>query len=212
MAWARSSFQLVLVLLLASLVPLLFFLDYLVERGGRRAAWVEAELHVRLDGQESLFLAVPLAPVGDGAAKAVTDIAHAGVEVEGRAILRQDHYPWEPTPYEARFWLRLDPALLADATPGLREQGFAASYTLRQTTRADGLGMPPVPCQGHLLIRELTFTASHGDAPRLDDLDELAMNVDLLCTAAGPDLLFDTGDERTWAIEGTLRLRSGRLP
>lgn len=212
MAWARSSFQLALVLLLASLIPLLFFLDYLVEQGGRRAAWVEAELHASLDGQESLFLAVPLAPVGGGATKEFSDMAHAGLEVEGRGVLRQDHYPWEATPYEARFWLRIDPALLTNPRPGIHEEGFAASFTLRQTTRSDGLGLPPVPCKGHLLVRDLTFSHSSSDKTSLEDLKELSMNIDLLCTAAGPDLLFNTGDERTWTLEGTLRLRSGQMP
>ncbi|MCB9761362.1 MAG: hypothetical protein H6739_16085 [Alphaproteobacteria bacterium] len=202
MGRGRSSFNLLL-LLLAALVPLLFLLDYMVDQGGQRSLWVEAELRVRLDGQEALFLAVPLVPVDDPGAE--------GLAVEGVAILREDHYPWAATAYEGRFWLRLGPELLAGNRLGLQESGFAASYSVRDTDRADGFGLPPIPCRGNVMVREVVPAAPTGATERLAELDELALNVDLLCTSAGPDLAWGSGDERTWTLEGTLRLRSGQL-
>jgi hypothetical protein len=44
----------------------------------------------------------------------------------------------------------------------------------------------------------------------LDMLKELSLSIDLQCTYAGSDLIWNTGDEKTWTIEGPLNLVRGR--
>ncbi|MCB9745713.1 MAG: hypothetical protein H6740_24275 [Alphaproteobacteria bacterium] len=200
MARARTSFHALLLLLLASLIPALFLLDFLVQRAGRET-WMESELKVRLDGQEALYLATPLVEQPS---------ALPGLSLAGEAELRGDTYPWEPTGFAGRFELRLSPELLGALEAGPRAEGFAASYSVRLLERPDGLGLPPIPCRGEVMIDERSAVAV---LPKvLADFERLQLHLDLICTSAGPDLEWDSGDERTWTIEGSLRLRSGKRP
>ena len=177
-------------LLLGALVPLLFLLDWAVGTSGRRNFEMQAELAVRLDGGDPLTLAIDLA----------AEHTEEGVELSGTAPLQQFHYPWKPTPVEASFWLRLNHELLDSSQEGSRLDDFAASLTIKDTTRSDGRSGPPLPCRGNLVIEELRWNE--------EALGAVSLRVDLLCTSSGPDLAWGTGDERVWMLTGPIALVS----
>lgn len=177
-------------LLLGALVPLLFLLDWAVGTSGRRNFEMQAELAVRLDGGDPLTLAIDLA----------AEHTEEGVELSGTAPLQQFHYPWKPTPVEASFWLRLNHELLDSTQEGSRLDDFAASLTIKDTTRSDGRSGPPLPCQGNLVIEDLRWNE--------EALGAVSLRLDLLCTSSGPDLAWGTGDERVWMLTGPIALVS----
>lgn len=179
-------------LLLGALIPLLFLLDWAVGRSGRRAFIVEAELSLRLDGGDPLTLALPLDAMHD----------REGLSLTGTAALQGARYPWKPTPLEASLDLRLSQELLDDPNKGAREQGFIASLVLKDTSRPDGLGMPRIPCGGAILVEELRSEAQ--------ELLQMRLRLDLLCSSSGPDMRWNTGDERVWTMSGPIQLRSIR--
>jgi hypothetical protein len=180
-------------LLLGSLVPLLFVLDWLVDRGSPQDLSLDAQLQVRADGQDPWVLALRL----DGLS------SRGGLALSGRAPLRTAIYPWLETPFEAEFMLTVGPQLLA-AGPGEYEQDFTASLLIRDARRADGLGTPIIPCSGKLSAAELELDG--------DQLREAELELDLICTSAGDDLRWRSGDERVWTVAGPLRIkeRTGR--
>ena len=175
-------------LLMGALVPLLFLLDWAVGTSGRRTYAMQAELAVRLDGADPLTLAVPLEPVH----------GPEGLELTGTARLQEFHYPWKATPLAATFWLRLDRELIENHVDGGRHDGFVASLTVTDESRSDGLSTPPFPCEGDLVVERM-----HGTP---NQLDEANIRVDLLCTSSGPDLKWNSGDERVWALTGPIGL------
>ncbi|MCB9796971.1 MAG: hypothetical protein H6741_30170, partial [Alphaproteobacteria bacterium] len=163
MGRARTSFHALLLLLLASLIPALFLLDFLVQQAGRDT-WMESELKVRLDGQEALTLAAPFVEV---------EGALPGLTLHGADVLRTDRYPWDPTGFEGDFTLRLSPELLSALEAGPASEGFAASYSVRVIERADGYGLPPIPCRGQIMITEKSAVAVL--PTRLGDFERLRM-------------------------------------
>ena len=185
-------------LLLGLLVPALFLLDFCVQRSGAREVWLTSELTVQLDGQDPLLLAAHM----EGT------VAAQGLEVQGSDVLRQDRYPWRPIPVEGTFMLRLDREFLSTTEAGVRRAGFGASYKAREVDRADGYGTPEIPCKGEVDIIELELDPG---AESMEGLRSAQLHVDLVCTSAGPDLEWRTGDERGWVIEGPLTLTTGRL-
>lgn len=185
-------------LLLGCLVPVLLFLDFLVGESGRREVFLQADLRVRQDGSAPLALGGPL--VGEAAIN--------GLQVGGSVQLTEGRYPWRPVDREGSFSLRLDSDFLQNGQPGVRTEGFVASYRERDLTRADRWAAPLTPCTGRIEVVELTASSRPG-AKGLAAVDAAVLKVDLLCTGAGPDLLWGTGDERVWAIEGDLEVKAG---
>ncbi|MFT5583272.1 MAG: hypothetical protein ACI9VR_000850 [Cognaticolwellia sp.] len=187
-------------LLLGCLVPVLLFLDFLVGESGRREVFLQADLRVRLDGASPLALAGPL--VGEAAVD--------GLQVGGALRLTEGRYPWRPVAREGIFSLRLHSSFLENAQPGVRTQGFVASYQERSLEGA-GWPAPLTPCQGRIEVIELAAPLWSGQpgAWGLAAVDAAVLKVDLLCTGTGPDLLWGTGDERVWAIEGPLEVKAG---
>lgn len=182
-------------LLLGCLVPLLLFLDFLVGESGRREVFLQADLRVRQDGAAPLALSSPLAG----------EAAIDGLQVGGAVQLTEGRYPWRPVPREGSFSLRLEGSFLEDGQPGVRTQGFVASYQERDLEGAPWPA-PLTPCEGRVEVLELL---TRPGAKGLAAVDAAALKVDLLCTGTGPDLLWGTGDERVWAIEGSLNLKAG---
>ncbi len=176
-------------LLLGALLPLLFLLEWAVDRSGRRDHTVEAELSVRLDQGDPHTLALPL------------EAWHQddGLTLKGTGRLQGARYPWKATPIEATTELRLSDGFLADPSNGVRNEGFVASLVLRDTSRADGLGMPRIPCTGAILVEKMELVN--------DNLSQLRLRLDLACTSSGPDLKWGSGDERTWGLVGPVQLR-----
>ena len=187
-------------LLLGALVPVLLFLDYLVGESGSREVFLRADLRVRQDGASPLALAGPL--VGEAAVD--------GLQVGGALQLTEGRYPWRPVAREGSFSLRLDSSFLKNAQPGIRTQGFVASYQER-SLEASGWPAPLTPCRGRIEVVELAAPLWSGQpsAKGLAAVDAAVLQVDLLCTGTGPDLLWGTGDERVWAIEGPLEVKAG---
>lgn len=185
-------------LLLGCLVPVLLLLDFLVGESGRREVFLQADLRVRQDGASPLALAGPLA------GEAATD----GLQVGGTVQLTEGQYPWPAVEREGSFSLRLDSSFMKDSQPGVRTQGFVASYQERDL---DGVGSPAplTPCQGRIEVLELVAPLWSGQPEGLAAVDAARLKVDLLCTGTGPDLLWGTGDERVWAIEGPLEVKAG---
>jgi len=176
-------------LLLGALLPLLFLLEWAVDRSGRRDHTVEAELSVRLDGGDPHTLALPLQAWHQD----------EGVTLRGTGRLQGARYPWKPTPMEATTELRLSNGFLNDSSKGVRNEGFVASLVLRDTSRADRLGMPVIPCSGAILVEEVELVDAN--------LSQLRLRLDLTCTSSGPDLQWGSGDERVWSLVGPVQLR-----
>lgn len=182
----RVTTPLLLGVLLGASLPMLLVVQFFLDRGERAALRLESRLEVRVEGQDPLILTAALAPSSAG----------GGVTLGGTGRLVQSVFPWDPTAIEATFQLRLSPEVLA--APGEHTEGWAASYRERVTTRLDGLGIPPVPCEGRVVLKEIERRGDGPDAP----LSALDMALDLRCTSAGADLRWHSGDERTWTIEG----------
>ncbi|MCP4804706.1 MAG: hypothetical protein GY913_00870 [Proteobacteria bacterium] len=195
MEWARLKSSSLVWLLLGGLVPVLFLLDWAVQSSGSREVWLDAQLQVGLDGQDSLLLAAPL----EG------DVDEGRLEVSGAGLLREGRYPWRPTPFEGAFTLRIDNDFLTHPDEG----NFGASFRIRQVDRADGLGTPPIPCTGDLSVRALRLARDSDD---LTGVEAAELDLDLICTSVGPDLLWNSGDERVWMISGPLSLKVGGRP
>ena len=190
MEWARLKSSSLVWLLLGAVVPLLFLLDWAVQSSGSREVWLEAEFRVGLDGQDPLLLATAL----EG------DVDEGRLEVRGAGLLREGRYPWRPTSYEAELTLRLERDFLED--PG----HFTASYRLRRVSRPDGLSTPPIPCKGEISVRDLRLAR---DSEDLTGVEAAELDVELICTSSGNDLLWNTGDERVWMVSGPLSLKVG---
>ena len=124
------------------------------------------------------------------------------LQLSGAARLRQAVYPWETVPFEAGLTLAMDPGFFE----GGSGKGWAASYTERLVSREDGLGLPPIPCKGDVrLVRQGRMEEHLG---QLQSWTRMELDLNLDCTSAGPDLLWDSGDEQRWAIRGPLILRN----
>lgn len=192
---ARVTYPLLIGILLGSSLPILVLVQFLLDRGGRGETWLEGQLAVRQEGAPPLLYNAALTPSSPGA-----------LSLNSTSKLLQSAFPWEPTEVQASLSIRLSSTVFtqADRDPA---EGWWASYRERDTTRADGLGVPPLPCEGRIVVTE---SKADGSPISLGDLDTLDLAVDLLCTSAGPDLLWHTGDERTWSLEGPLSLRRGR--
>lgn len=195
MEWARLKSSSLVWLLLGGLVPVLFVVDCVVQSGDRREVWLEAQLHVGLDGQDPLVLAAPLEGTVDEGA----------LRVRGGSLLREARYPWRPTSFEGELELRIDDEFLTTPT----SEHFRANYRLREVERSDGLGTPPIPCTGEIRATELRLAR---DSKDLTGVEEAELELDLICTSAGDDLRWSTGDERVWLITGPLSLREGARP
>ena len=89
---------------------------------------------------------------------------------------------------------------MKNRTTGVHQEGFLASYTVRELSHPEGWGIPPVPCQGRLRVEELLW-GEEENRP-----DSATIFVDLICESAGPDLIFNTGDEHIWKLDGPLNL------
>lgn len=184
-------------LFLGLCIPALFALDFVVKKSESREVWLESHLEIQADGQDPLLLTTDL----DG------HIAAEGLQVSGADVLREARYPWRPVAVEGAFVLRLDREFLASTEQGVRRAGFAASYRIREIERSDGFSTPNVPCSGEIEILELALDPN---ATSMHGIRSAALKVDLVCTSAGRDLLWRTGDERGWIIQGTLSLTTGR--
>lgn len=160
---------------------------------------MEAELLVGLNGQDPLSLPLELT---EGA------VAPTGLRVQGTGPLRESRYPWRPTDFEGQFTIRFGPDALDPARSGTTTTDFVATYSVRDTQRADGLGTPPIPCRGEVVLGELKAGKGRGVAA----LQAASLQLDLLCTGAGADLAFGTQDDRVWTLVGPVSLRAGLPP
>lgn len=186
MVRARSSFLVLLGLLLASLVPALYVLEWLVDSSGRRASRLEGTLEVRLEGQQPLSMVTSLS----------ADTTGPGLHLHGRGELRHDVYPWEATGLVGFLTLELPPDLLA-AGPTVEQTGFAASF--RVASQVGGRGGPSTPCLGTIRVGELA--PARADI-RLEELSALNLQVALRCpTPPEPG-----EDARAWTLVGPLEL------
>ncbi len=197
MSRARATFPLLLGILLGSSLPTLFVVQALRDKGLDEQVWLDAELTVRVDGHEPLVYTAELA-----------ELADSPLIVGAHAMLRQAAFPWDATPFEAAFRLRIDERLLREGTAGEHPDGWAASWTERLVTRPDGLGLPPSPCEGLVIVKGVEL--ADPDATGLARLARLDLALDVRCTSAGADLLWDSGDERTWTVEGPATLSRGK--
>ena len=195
MARPRPSLPLVVGVLVGALLPSLYLVQLAINRSTNKQQWLEGELQVRVQGQEPLTLAIHMRD---------TDNADR-LEFEGTAQLRGAVYPWDPVPFESTLRIHLGPDLVQMPPPFQTTDAFVVSYTERVTNRRDGLGLPLLPCQGVVSKREGRYT---GEGHALADWKKLELAVDLHCFSAGPDLLWDSGDEQVWTLSGPLVQRS----
>lgn len=194
----KLNTPLLLGILLGSLMPMLYLVQWVVKRGTPQETWLNGTLHVSVEGQKPLILPINLHE----------EHSSQGTSLQGTGTLQEGAYPWEPVPFEAQFFLHLDSANQApnDSNPKLE---WAASYSERLTTRNDGLGLPPLPCKGSIeVLDQEKSTQELG----LSAFSELRVAVDLACTSAGSDLLWSSGDEKVWTIRGPLGLSRGPTP
>ena len=189
----RSRFPVAFGVFIGLLLPFLYLVQLVVQRAPDRLQWVAGDLEVILEEQAPMTLSISLEP---GTAK-------AGVLLlAGAARLRQAVYPWESVPFEARLALAMHPGFFE----GGSERGWTASYTERLVSREDGLGLPPIPCEGDIqLVRQGRMEE---DLSQLQSWTRMELDLNLACISAGPDLLWDSGDEQRWAIRGPLFLRN----
>jgi hypothetical protein len=195
---SRFSTPLLLGILLGSLMPVLYLVQWALQRGDALESWLNGTLKVSVEGQEPLILPINLHQ----------ESSEKGLTLQGTATLQDSKYPWKPVPFEATFWLHLDSEIRAPGNTGAKLE-WAASYSERLLSRTDGLGIPPLPCKGSL---ERTEWTSASNPQSLGDWSELALAVNLTCTSAGSDLLWSSGDERVWTIQGPLALSQGPRP
>ena len=197
MSRARATFPLLLGILLGSSLPILFVVQAVRDKGLDEQVWVDAELTVRVEGHEALVYTAEL-----------TEVEPSPLIIGASSMLRQAEFPWDPTPFEASFRLRLDERLLREGTAGEHPDGWSASWTERLVTRPDGLGLPPIPCEGLIVVKNVTL--ADPDAVGIARLEQLDLALDIRCTSAGADLVWHSGDERTWTIEGPATLVRGK--
>jgi hypothetical protein len=189
----RSRTPVAIGVFIGLLLPFLYLVQLVVQRTPDRQQWLGGDLEVILEDQAPMTLSISLS----------TDTAANGpLKLAGAARLRQAVYPWETVPFEAGLTLAMDPGFFE----GDSGQGWAASYTERLVSREDGLGLPPIPCQGNVrLVRQGRMGE---DLTQLHSWTRMELDLNLACTSAGPDLLWDSGDEQSWAIRGPLILRN----
>jgi len=192
----RITYPLLVGILLGSSLPVLVLVQHLLNRGGAGETWLEARLAVSQEGAQPLLHSTTLSPDGQ-------DL----LTMTGSGRLLQDAFPWEPSEVQATFSLRLTPELLG--VVGEHSDGWSASYRERNTTRADGLGVPPLPCVGRVVVTEAKPRAEVAPVS-VQDMEVLELALELRCSSAGADLIWHTGDERTWTVEGPISLRWGR--
>ena len=198
MGLSKLNSPLLLGILLGSLMPLLYLVQWVVKQSGEQERWLNGTLEVRIDNQAPLILPINLHE-GHSA---------QGLTLQGSGVLQEGDYPWEPTLFEASFFLHLETERQAPGGP----QGkldWAASYTERLTSRADGLGLPPLPCKGS--VEPLKIARRSGEEG-LSAFQDLQLALELSCASAGADLLWSSGDERTWTVRGPLSLSAGPSP
>ena len=192
----RITYPLLVGILLGSSLPVLVLVQYLLNRGGAGETWLESRLAVSQEGAQPLLHSTDLRPEGQDP-----------LTVSGTGRLLQDAFPWEPSSVQATFTLRLTPEILG--VVGEHTTGWSASYRERDTTRADGLGIPPLPCVGRVVVK--VAEGRRGAAPvNALDMEALELALELRCRSAGADLIWHTGDERVWTVEGPISLRRGR--
>lgn len=198
MGLSKLNSPLLLGILLICLMPLLYLVQWVVKQSGEQEVWLSGTLEVRVDNQAPLILPINL---HEGHSE-------RGLTLQGSGTLQEGNYPWEPTLFEASFFLHLETE--AHAPAGQEGKlNWAASYTERLTSREDGLGLPPLPCKGTIEPLKLSK-----DVPeeRLSAFSDLQLAVELTCASAGADLLWSSGDERTWTVRGPLSLSEGPIP
>jgi hypothetical protein len=202
MARYRLTLPLIIGITLGSLMPMLYLVQLFMDKGYDAEVWVEGSLAVSVDGQNSLSMPVVL----------IESESEAGLHLSAVTLLQQGEYPWDPTPWEATIHLTLNYELLENALRAHHHDSWSAWFTERLVARSDHLGLPPIPCTGIVSIRELEKQGTWEDSPKinLEMLKELSLSIDLQCTSAGSDLVWNTGDEKTWTIEGPLNLVRGR--
>jgi hypothetical protein len=189
----RSRTHVAIGVFIGLLLPTLYLVQLLVQRVPARQQWLGGDLEVILEDQAPMTLSIALK----------ADTAATGpLKLTGTARLRQAVYPWETVPFEAGLSLALDPGFFEGGTG----RGWAASYTERLVSREDGLGLPPIPCEGNVrLVRQGRMGE---DLAKLPSWTRMELDLHLACTSAGPDLLWDSGDEQRWTIRGPLKLRN----
>jgi hypothetical protein len=181
------------------LLPFLYLVQLVVQRTPDRQQWLSGDLEVILEDQAPMTLSIALATHTALEAETAGD---GPLQLAGSARLRQAVYPWESVPFEARLALAMDPTFFEGGQGG----GWTASYTERLVSREDGLGLPPIPCEGDIqLVRQGRIEE---DLAQLQSWTRMELNLNLACTSAGPDLLWNSGDEQSWAIRGPLILRN----
>ncbi len=186
----RVTTPLLLGVLLGASLPAMLVVQFFLDRRGGAPPQFQSHLTIRIEGQEPLLLSAAITPSSSG----------GGLLLEAEGRLVQSVFPWDPTAIEASLQLRLSPEVLAAS--GEYTEGWTASYRERLTTRIDGLGIPPVPCEGRVAIEEIALRGGPAAAP-----GSLDLALDLRCTSAGEDLIWGSEDDRTWTVEGPI---SGR--
>ena len=198
MGFPKINSPLLLGILLGCLMPLLYLVQWVVKQSGEQEAWLNGTLEVRIDNQAPLILPINL---HEGHSE-------RGLTLQGSGTLQESNYPWEPTTFEASFFLHLETQPQApDGQKG--KLNWAASYSERLTSRPDGLGLPPLPCKG--TVEPLKLSRRSGEE-KLSDFKDLQLAIELSCASAGADLLWSSGDERTWTVRGPLSLSEGPIP
>jgi hypothetical protein len=202
MARYRLTLPLIIGITLGSLMPILYFVQLLLDKGAESEVWVEGSLAVSIDNQNSLSMPVVL----------VESESEAGLHLSAVTLLQQGEYPWDPTPWEGSLHITLNYELLENALRAHHHDSWSAWFSERLVSRSDRLGLPPIPCTGIVSVRELEKTEDWEENSQitLDSLQDLSLSIDLQCTSAGADLIWNTGDEKTWTIEGPLSLVRGR--
>ncbi|MED5370266.1 MAG: hypothetical protein VX899_04555 [Myxococcota bacterium] len=181
-------------LLLGALVPMLLLLDFFVGDSQPLDVSVHTDLRLREDGGPQRIFTGPL----EGEA------AINGLQVRGTHGLAEGTYPWRPTPLEGSFTLRLDGDFLETGDQGAlgrHSQGFTATWRQRDRRRADRLGSPAIPCRGHIDVVSLEALSG---ARGMSAMGRSELHLDLICTGTGADLMWNSGDERVFTVEGIL--------
>jgi len=202
MARNRLTLPLIIGIMLGSLMPILYLVQLFLNKGSDTEVWVEGTLSVSVDNQNSLSMPVVL----------LESDSESGLHLSAVTLLQQGEYPWDPTPWEANLHITLNSELLENALRTHHHDSWSAWFTERLISRTDRLGLPPIPCTGIVSIRELEKVGEWEDTEKitLEMLEELSLSIDLQCTSAGSDLVWNTEDEKTWTIEGPLNLMRGR--
>ena len=192
-----STYPVATGVLIVLLLPALYLVQVVIRRAPERTQWFGGELEVSLENQSPMTLAIELHEV-DGESSVSLMLA-------GTARLRQSTYPWDEVPFEGQVRLALEPGFFSGDSSG-DQRTWAASYTERLVSRDDGLGLPPIPCSGIIETeKQRSLDKAKGN---LSNWTQLDLNLNLACTSAGPDLIWASGDEQTWALIGPLSLHN----